>query len=143
MGASIHISGTGSSVVDTVFVCRSTGKIQRSVLADSAAGIAALVKRDIQALLSADLKPTRGDIRCVINGHLIRLAIWRLRDQWEAVLPVATKLQLVTKELAALGGPSKVEEALGPDYSKAPFAHDALVFEDAAPYEVEDDEISF
>ncbi len=25
MGASIHISGTGSSIVDTVFVCRSTG----------------------------------------------------------------------------------------------------------------------
>ena len=143
MGASIHISGTGSSVVDTVFVCRSTGKIQRSVLADSAAGIAALVKRDIQALLSADLKPTRGDIRCVINGHLIRLAIWRLRDQWEAALPVATKLELVTKELAAFGGPSKVEEALGADYSKAPFAHDALVFEDAAPYGVEDDEVSF
>ncbi|MGA9752002.1 MAG: DNA methylase, partial [Acidobacteriota bacterium] len=106
-------------------------------------GIAALVKRDIQALLSADLKPTRGDIRCVINGHLIRLAIWRLRGQWEAALPVATKLELVTKELAALGGPSKVEEALGADYSKAPFAHDALVFEDAAPYGVEDDEVSF
>ena len=29
MGGSIHINGTGSSVVDTVFVCRSTGSIPR------------------------------------------------------------------------------------------------------------------
>ncbi|NLG83871.1 MAG: hypothetical protein GX493_04515 [Firmicutes bacterium] len=27
MGASIHINGTASSIVDTVFVCRSTGRI--------------------------------------------------------------------------------------------------------------------
>ncbi len=30
MGASIHISGTGSSIIDTVFVCRSTGVMQRN-----------------------------------------------------------------------------------------------------------------
>lgn len=143
MGASIHISGTGSSVVDTVFVCRSTGKVQRSWLADSTAGIATLVKRDIQALLGADLRPTRGDIRCVINGHLIRLAIWRLRSRWDVALPVNAKIELVTKELEALGGPSGVEDALGTDYSQAPFAHDALVFEDVAGYKVEDDEVPF
>jgi hypothetical protein len=28
MGASIHISGTGSSVVDTIFVCRSAGTVK-------------------------------------------------------------------------------------------------------------------
>mgnify|MGYP001769414628 CR=1 FL=1 len=29
MGASIHINGTGSSIIDTVFVCRSTGLYPR------------------------------------------------------------------------------------------------------------------
>lgn len=143
MGASIHISGTGSSVVDTVFVCRLTGKVRRSWLADSPEAIATLVKRDIEALQDADLRPTRGDIRCVLYGHLVRLAIWRLRSRWDSALPVASKIELVTSELAGLGGPSKVEEALGTNYSKAPFAHDALVFEGTAPYKVEDDEIPF
>ena len=32
MGASIHINGTGSSIIDTVFVCRSTGTISRKWL---------------------------------------------------------------------------------------------------------------
>jgi hypothetical protein len=143
MGASIHISGTGSSVVDTVFVCRLTGKVRRSWLADSPEAIATLVKRDIEALQDADLRPTRGDIRCVLYGHLVRLAIWRLRSRWDSALPVASKIELVTSELAGLGGPSKAEEALGTNYSKAPFAHDALVFEGTAPYKVEDDEIPF
>jgi hypothetical protein len=34
MGASIHINGTGSSIIDTVFVCRQTGAMQRKWLAD-------------------------------------------------------------------------------------------------------------
>lgn len=29
MGDSIHINGTGSSIIDTVFVCRSTGTVSR------------------------------------------------------------------------------------------------------------------
>ncbi len=32
MGASIHINGTGSSVIDTVFVCRSTGSVSRHII---------------------------------------------------------------------------------------------------------------
>jgi adenine-specific DNA methylase len=35
MGASIHISGTGSSVVDTVFVCRSTGSVPAPDVGDN------------------------------------------------------------------------------------------------------------
>ena len=31
MGGSIHIHGTGSSIVDTVFVCRTTGTVRKSV----------------------------------------------------------------------------------------------------------------
>jgi hypothetical protein len=44
MGASIHINGTGSSIIDTVFVCRSTGTMQRKWLADSPEEVARIVK---------------------------------------------------------------------------------------------------
>ena len=42
MGASIHINGTGSSVVDTVFVCREHGTIQRRLTLDTPEVIARL-----------------------------------------------------------------------------------------------------
>ena len=35
MGGSIHIHGTASSIIDTVFVCRSTGAVPRRWLPDS------------------------------------------------------------------------------------------------------------
>src|SRR5262249_30299929 len=41
MGGSVHISGTGSSIVDTVFVCRATGTVSKASLAGSTADIAA------------------------------------------------------------------------------------------------------
>ena len=34
MGASIHINGTKSSVIDTVFVCRTTGKVRTHDMED-------------------------------------------------------------------------------------------------------------
>ena len=40
MGGSIHIHGTDSSVVDTVFVCRTTGTVKRRLLATTAEEIA-------------------------------------------------------------------------------------------------------
>ena len=99
MGASIHISGTGSSIVDTVFVCRSTGTIPRKWLAESPEQIAALVLDDLEKLKIGGLKPTRGDIRCIIYGHLARLAIWRLRVTWDKAQPVSAKLAIVAAEL--------------------------------------------
>ena len=79
MGASIHINGTGSSIVDTVLVCRSTGSFPRRWLADNAAGLAEIVRHDVQALTEGGLTATQGDIRCICFGHLTRLAIWNLR----------------------------------------------------------------
>ena len=76
MGASIHINGTGSSIIDTVFVCRSTGTMPRKWVVDSIDRIAELVNDDLAKLRSGNVKPTTGDTRCITYGHLIRLAIW-------------------------------------------------------------------
>ena len=112
MGGSIHISGTGSSVVDTIFVCRSTGTVPRMKILAHPEGIADLIKEDISQLLAAEYTPTRGDIRCLIFGHLIRLTIWRLRQSWNKGQPVGDKLVAIANQVSALGGPEAVERCV-------------------------------
>jgi putative DNA methylase len=143
MGASIHIAGTGSSVVDSVFVCRATGSIQRRLTIDTPEGIALLAREDLRRLDLAGLKPTRGDIRCIVFGHLVRLAIWRLRPQWDRQQQTSSKVESVSKEIRRLGGPEAPEDILGEDFTEAPFAHVMLVGEGAADYAGENDAISF
>ncbi|MBU2053640.1 MAG: DNA methylase [Proteobacteria bacterium] len=144
MGASIHISGTGSSIVDTVFVCRSTGTIPRKWLAESPAQIAALVLDDLQKLKVGGLKPTRGDIRCIIYGHLARLAIWRLRATWIRTRPASEKLAVVAAELGQ-GHPLEcIEDHLKETYLNAPpLQQYDYVQENRTSYGGVDDEISF
>ena len=92
MGASIHISGTDSSIIDTVFVCRSTGVTQRHLLADDPDSVARLVNEDMQKLRDGGVNVGVGDIKCMTRGHLIRLAIWRLHRNWDKSIPTAAKL---------------------------------------------------
>ena len=110
MGGSIHISGTGSSIVDTIFVCRSTGVVPRNYVVDDPAAIAALVRHDINELKASDYQPTRGDIRCLIFGHLIRLAVWNLRQSWNKVRNVEEKLLAVEEQTTALGSLEGIEQ---------------------------------
>ena len=112
MGASIHISGTGSSVVDTVFICRSTGSVSRAILTRTADEFATLVASDLDKLQEAGLRPTKGDIRCIIYGHLIRMAIWNLRKEWNSTLPVKPKLVLVAGQMPSLPRTEEVESVL-------------------------------
>jgi hypothetical protein len=101
MSASIHINGTESSIVDTVFVCRSGGTVSRQTLVFTPREIARLVSRDAEALAAGSVKVTRGDMRCIAYGHLIRLAIWELRKEWSRGLPTAKKLEAVASGGAA------------------------------------------
>jgi len=92
MGASIHINGTGSSIIDTVFVCRSTGTVPKRWITKCAEGIAALVREDLDRLQMGDVKPTPGDIRCIAYGHVIRLAVWHLRKDWDTSVSIDEKI---------------------------------------------------
>ena len=109
MGASIHISGTGSSIIDTIFVCRSTGRVPRRWIVSSSEGIAALVAADLDKLQAGKVKPTSGDIRCIIFGELTRLAIWYLRENWQKETTSNKKLQTVAEMTARLGRLSEIE----------------------------------
>lgn len=143
MGASIHISGTGSSVVDTVFVCRGTGSIQRRLTVDTPEAIAGLARLDLGRLGKAGLEPTQGDIRCILYGHLVRLAIWHLRDRWAQDAPTSTKLAAIAAEISRLGGRAAPDAMLGEDYRDAPFAHASLIEETLETDADESDAISF
>jgi adenine-specific DNA methylase len=109
MGASIHINGTCSSIIDTVFVCRATGVIPRRSLSESPAGIAALVREDVEKLLEGNVKPTSGDIRCITYGHLVRMAIWNLKNGWSNQLEISKKLDIVDNWLKDFGDWAAVE----------------------------------
>jgi len=143
MGGSIHINKTGSSIIDTVFVCRVTGKVPRRWIAETPADIANLVREDIEHLRAGAVLPTRGDVRCIIFGHIIRLAIWQLRRTWKPVMPVEEKLAAVARYIQNTGGFQSVEKCLGDDLSYAPRYQRAIAREDKATYETNDDDIAF
>lgn len=141
MGASIHISGTGSSVVDTVFVCRSTGTVSRRSLAKTADDFAELVADDLDMLRQGGLKPRRGDTRCIIFGHLTRMAVWDLKTAWDPALSAQQKLGVVARYMAVLPKPEEIEVA----HLSAEEMLDVgcAVNEDLAHYNARTDEIAF
>ena len=96
MGASIHISGTSSSTVDTVFVCRKRSQPVDIPTIDS---LSDLIGKDEEALAAAGLTITAGDKRCIRFGHITRIVVDRLRSRWDATRPVAVKLEIVSSLL--------------------------------------------
>jgi hypothetical protein len=143
MGASIHINGTGSSIVDTVFVCRSQGTVSRRTIGTTAFEIAEMVRSDLKQLQAANLKATHGDIRCIAYGHLVRLAMWTLRNHWDRNLPTIEKLARMRRAVDALGGWLLVEKALGSEVKSAQTHQTWAVSEPAPEYEARDNAISF
>ena len=112
MGASIHINGTGSSIIDTVFVCRTTGVVSRKTLPRSPEGVASLVRDDLAELRKGNVKPSFGDTRCIAYGHLIRLAIWNLRSAWDKTADTSKKTSAVSSWFRDFGGWPEVERRL-------------------------------
>ena len=112
MGGSIHISGTGSSIVDTVFVCRQGGATPARWRFHDAAGLAALLFDELDQLRSAGLKPSAGDIRCIAYGHMTRMSIARLRSDWDERAPTSAKLAALKDEMDKLALLSAVQAKL-------------------------------
>jgi hypothetical protein len=143
MGASIHINGTGSSVVDTVLVCRSTGRFPRRWLVQDAAGVAEIVWRDIQSLTEAGLTATQGDIRAICFGHLTRLAIWNLRGIWEIKRPVKERMEVISRWFTQFGGIGAVLAVLDGMYLKSNREQKWVPESMFSEFEERRDEISF
>ena len=112
MGGSIHIHGTASSIVDTVFVCRASGHVPRRWLFASADELEPIVAEDLAQLAAAGRRATAGDTRCIVFGHLTRMAVWNLREGWDAALPTAGKLGLFAEALRRLPDPGELLDRL-------------------------------
>lgn len=111
MGGSIHIRGTKSSIIDTVFVCRASGSAATLSLFQSQSELALIVADDLVPLRQGGVKPTRGDARCITFGHATRMAIWNLRAQWDLKRSTAKKITLFMKQLATCGDLDAVAES--------------------------------
>ena len=140
MGGSIHIHGTDSSIVDSVFVCRAHGVVARSQLIQTPAELMALVRSELDQLRLAGMKPTRGDIRCIVYGHLTRMGVWNLRHSWNAGWATSERLARLAASVASLGDPQAVIEglcqtartgAMGVSEATPPYAREE---QDAVPF---------
>lgn len=120
MGASIHINGTGSSVVDTVFVCRYTGLVPRRWIVGTTTELVHLIREEIAALAAGGLKATQGDIRCIVCGHMTRLAIWSLRKGWNRDATTSEKMTAVQSWHSSFGGLAAVLAGLETSFACAP-----------------------
>ena len=143
MRASIHINGTGSSIIDTIFVCRTTGTVPRKWLAESSAGVACLVEENLEGLRAGNVNPTLGDMRCVAYGHLIRLCIWHLRLGWDNKKTTTQRVAQVANWLHDFGGWPEVEKHI--DHANTTHQNERLfvVHESVAKYGVENANVSF
>jgi adenine-specific DNA methylase len=103
MSASLHIAGTGSSVLDSVFVCRpvrgrkapagrvAPGRVCKEALAD-----------DADRMRAAGLRITRGDLRCLAAGHVARLAANQLVRSWDRSRSLEKRMALAKDALEAI-----------------------------------------
>jgi len=90
MSASLHISGTGSSIVDTIFVCRERESTSNDTVQE-------LVKTAL-ALQNGGVDPTDGDLECMVLGHLSQKVINSLYSDWDSEAATSEKIERARAE---------------------------------------------
>jgi hypothetical protein len=67
---------------------------------------------ELGQLCTAGMKPTSGDIRCIVYGHLTRMGIWNLRKTWDTGAPTSQRLARFAQALTAICKPQVVIDSL-------------------------------
>jgi len=93
MSASMHIAGTGSSILDSVFVCRVWGPEAAEAVEDHHAECRRLLVQDGEHMKAAGVRVSQGDLRCLLAGHLARFTIRVLRTGWMDA-PIGEQLEV-------------------------------------------------
>lgn len=96
MSASLHIARTGSSVLDTIFVCRRESSVQ------PVEDLVAVARADICQLEAASVRLTQGDLRCLCAGHMTRFLIHRLSARWRSDRPLSERMAQVKESIQQL-----------------------------------------
>ena len=104
MSASLHILGTKSSVLDSIFVCRRT-----SVVPKAPATLPEVLVGDAAQMAAAGVKVSYGDIRCLASGHIARVAINGLRDGWDRGASLADRMRRAKGRLVEVAGTLKLD----------------------------------
>jgi putative DNA methylase len=112
MSGSIHISGTGSSILDSVLVCRAPQFVRPNNLFASTAELLPIVSIEKAELVKANVKLSAGDARCMVFGHLMRMAVWQLHRRWESSSPAADKLAWFGEAVKRFGNPQRLIDSL-------------------------------
>ena len=114
MSASLHILGTKSSVLDSIFVCRHV-----NIAPQADADIRLVLEQDAALMAAAEVKVTHGDIRCLASGHIARVAINGLHDGWDSGAALSDRMRRAEDRLVELARelefdslPRRVLEAL-------------------------------
>ena len=113
MSASLHILGTKSSVLDSVFVCR-TAATRHPAQVD----IRKILEQDAALVAAAGVKVSQGDIRCLASGHIARVAINELRDEWDGNATLSDRMRRAEESLAKLAHDLELD-SLTPQVLKA------------------------
>ena len=120
MGGSIHIHGTASSIIDTVFVCRASGATSKRWLFESPEQLSTILREDLEGLERAGRTPTHGDRRCIVFGHLTRMAVWKLRERWNVGLSTRRKLANFAEAVSTYGNTEQLVERVATGQPKTP-----------------------
>lgn len=103
MGGSIHISGSGSSILDTVFVCRCIETNSNNLSGSPTDEVIKAVSTDVAQLREANIRVSKGDVRCLTFGHVTRMTVSWLRDSWNRGLNIEVKLNILTTVMLRFG----------------------------------------
>lgn len=106
MGASLHIARSSSSVLDSIFVCRKLDFFLEPERVQSR------LEKDIGSLEKAGIKVTEGDLRCLIAGHIARIAINRLRAGWKTDEPLDRRMAKAEAEILKIRQTVAVEKLI-------------------------------
>lgn len=137
MSASIHIAGTGSSIIDTVFVCRTTGSVPLRWICRTADELSVIVAEEGGKLSNAGVKLTVGDLTCIVQGHLTRLAVWNLRNGWDEGMLPGDKMSAVGDWINSFGSVEAIIAGAGLDISSHRGSPQLAMFEPAGGYEAD------
>lgn len=103
MSASLHISGTQSSILDSVFVCRPQRATKNGHRATRHTDeLIEVLAKDARDMRNAGLRISRGDLRCLVAGHIARMSIGVLIAEWDKSASLASRMTLADERLRAI-----------------------------------------
>lgn len=93
MEASLHISGTGSSVLDSVFVSRR--EWDEIPPLPTVEEFEQVLLQNLREVAAGGVRVSLGDTRCLFSGHLARLCVGRLREGWDRETPLEVRFERI------------------------------------------------